>query len=141
MERRGKDDGENGQRWKSLQDRFVRDVWPVQRSARTPQNSPRLIELAFSNEDGFMEISEAILPLIGPIELDHIVLPALRRGEGNVVDAHPERVLEILYVSLSEDANKWPYEIDSTLLRIAEVKSELRADPKWVELMRRWNSR
>lgn len=84
MERRGKDDGENGQRWKSLQVRFLRDVWPVQRSARTPQNSARMIELAVSNEDRFVEISETILPLIGPIERDHIVLPALRRGEGDV---------------------------------------------------------
>ena len=141
MERMGKSDGGDGQHWKLLQVRFLRDAWPVQRSARTPQNSASLIELAFSNEDCFMEISEAILPLIGPIERDHIMLPAVRRGEGNVVDAHPERVLEILYVALSEDANKWPYEMDATLRRIAEVKSELRTDPKWVELMRRWNSR
>ena len=141
MERRGKDDGEDGQHWKSLQDRFLRDVWPVQRSAKTPQNSARLIELAFSNEDSFMEISEAILPLIGPIERDHIILPELWREESKILDAHPERVLEILYVALAEDANKWPYDIDATLLRISEVKSELRTDPKWVELMRRWNSR
>lgn len=141
MERRGKDDGEDGQHWKSLQVRFLRDVWPVQRSARTPQISARLIELAFSNEDSFMEISEAILPLIGSIERDHIILPELWRDEGKVLDTHPERVLEILYVALAEDANKWPYDIDATLLRIAEVKSELRTDPKWVELMRRWNSR
>ncbi len=141
MERWGKGDGVDGQHWRSLQDRFLRDVWPRQRSARTPQNSEGLIELAFSNEDRFMEISETILPLIGPIERDRKVLPALSRDGGNVVDAHPERVLEILYVALPEDANKWPYEVDSTLLRIATAKSELRADPRWVELMRRWNSR
>ena len=88
-----------------------------------------------------MEISEAILPLIGPIERDRIILRDLGVGEGKILDAHPERVLEILYVALSEDANMWPYEIDAILLQIAEVKSELRTDPKWVELMRRWNSR
>ena len=57
------------------------------------------------------------------------------------MNAHPERVLEILYVALAENANDWPYEIDATLRRMTEVKSELRTDPKWVELMRRWNSR
>ena len=141
MEKRGKDDGEDGHHWKSLQDRFLHDVWPLQLAVRTPKNSARLIELAFSNEDRFMEMSEAILPLIGPIERDPGIHLSLRLNGCNVVDAHPERVLEILYVALSEDANKWPYEIDKTLLRIAKVKSELRSDPKWVELMRRWNSR
>ena len=141
MERSGKGNGKDGQHWRSLQDRFLRDVWPLQRSARTPQSSASLIELAFSNEDRFMDISKAILPLIGPIERCRIELPALRRGEGNVVDAHPERVLEILYVALPEDANKWPYKMDATLLRIATAKSELRVDRRWVELMRRWNSR
>ncbi len=141
MENRGKKEGEDGQRWKAQQDKFLRDVWPVQRAARTPQNSARLIELAFSNEDRFLEISELILPLIGPIERDHIILPSLRRGEDSVVNAHPERVLEILYMALPDDAKNWPHEIDATIRRIAEVKSELRTDPKWVELMRRWNSR
>ena len=100
MESRGKGDSEDAQLWKSLQGRFLRQVWPVQRAARTAQNSARLIELAFSNEDRFLEISEAILPLIGPIERDHIVLPSLRRDTGNAVDAHPERVLEILFTAL-----------------------------------------
>lgn len=141
LEDRGKGEGEDAQLWKAQQDRFLRDVWPVQRAARTPQNSARLIELAFSNEDKFLETSELILPLIGPIERDQIMLPSLRRGEENILSAYPERVLEILYIALPEDASKWPYEIDANILRIAEVKPEIRTDPKWVELMRRWNSR
>lgn len=141
MESRGKADGEDGQTWSAKQESFLRDVWPVQLAARTTQNSARLIELAFSNEDRFLEISELILPLIGAIERDHIMLPSLRHGEDSIVNAHPERVLEILYVALPDDANKWPYEIDATIRRIADVKPDLRTNPKWVELMRRWNSR
>ncbi len=141
LERRGKGDDDDSKLWKSMQDRFLRNVWPVQIAARTPKNTARLIELAFSNPDTFMQTSEAILPLIGPIERDHIVLPSIRRGEGNIVDKYPERVLEILYIALPEDANSWPYEIDAVLERIVVADSELRASPKWVELMRRWNSR
>ena len=141
MEKMGKKDGEEGQHWKSLQVRFLRDVWPVQRAVRTSLIFESLIELAFSNEDRFMEVSEAILPLIGPIEHNYLMPMKFQLDEVNIVNSYPERVLEILYVALPEDANKWPYEIDTTLLRIAEVKSELRTDPSWVELMRRWNSR
>ncbi len=141
LERRGEGEGDDGEHWKALQERFLRNVWPVQKAARTPQNSARLIELAFSNEDTFMAISEAILPLLSPIERDHIMLPSIRRGEGNIVDKHPGRVLEILYLALPENANSWPYEIDATIERIAVADPSLRADPRWVELNRRWNSR
>lgn len=88
-----------------------------------------------------MAISEAILPLISPIERDQIVLPSIRRSEGNVVDKHPERVLEILYLALPETAVGWPYQIDATLKRIVAAEPALRGDARWIELMRRWNSR
>lgn len=141
LERRGKAESDDGQHWKSLQLRFLRDVWPVQKVTRTPKNSARLIELAFSNEDTFMAVSEAILPLLSPIERDHIMLPSIRRGEGSIVDEHPERVLEILYLALPENANSWPYEIDATLGHIGEAEPGLKQDVRLVELLRRWNNR
>ena len=141
MERRGQIENEDGQLWSSLQNHFLRNVWPMQRSACTPQTSARLIEFAFSNKDRFEEISELIIPLIGSIGRVHTFLQSLRRSEDNIVDTYPERVLEILYMALPEDANEWPYEIDARLRRVAEVSLKLRTDTRWVELMRRWNSR
>lgn len=141
LEMWSKENGESGEFWKPLRERFLRQVWPIQRAARTPHNSARLIELAFSDEESFIAISDAILPLISKIERDHIMLPSIRRGEGNVVDQHPKRVLEILYLALPENANSWPYEIDATIRRIAVADPSLRTDPRWAELNRRWNSR
>lgn len=141
LERWSKEDGESGDYWKPLRERFLRQVWPIQKAARTPHNSARLIELAFSDEDSFIAISDAILPLISKIERDHIMLPSIRRGEGNIVDRYPERVLEILFLALPENANSWPYEIDATIERIVVADPSLRVDPRWVELNRRWNSR
>ncbi|MBT8167483.1 SIR2 family protein [Falsiruegeria litorea] len=141
LERWSKEAGESGQFWQALQERFLHEVWPVQKAARTPQNSARLIELAFSNEDTFMALSKAILPLLSPIERDHIRLPSIRRGEESIVNNHPERVLEILYLALPENANSWPYEIDATLSRIGEADPNLKQDVRLVELLRRWNNR
>jgi hypothetical protein len=141
LERWSKEDGESGEFWKSLRERFLRQVWPIQKAARIPHDSARLIEFAFSDEDSFIPISDAILPLISKIERDHIILPSIRRGEGNIVDKHPERVLEILYLALPENANSWPYEIDAAIERIAIAEPSLRTDPRWAELNRRWNSR
>ena len=132
---------EGGQSWRAHQERFLREVWPIQRVARTPRSSVSLIELAFSNDDNFMAISDAILPLLCPIEQDYIVLPSIKPGESSIVDKHPERVLEILDIVLLENANRWPYKIDATLERLVVADPALRNDPRWVELMRRWNSR
>lgn len=141
LQRWSTDDGESGEYWKPLRERFLRQVWPMQKAARTPKNSARLIELAFSDEGSFIAVSDAILPLISEIERDHIMLPSIRRGEGNIVDRYPERVLEILFLALPENANSWPYEIDATIERIVVADPSLRVDPRWVELSRRWNSR
>lgn len=132
---------DDSQSWQAHQERFLREVWPIQRVARTPESSVSLIELAFSNDDNFMAISEAILPLLCTIEQDYIILPSIRPSESSIVDKHPERVLKILDIILPEDANRWPYEIDATLERLAVAEPALRSDARLVELMRRWNSR
>ena len=133
----------NGKFWKLLRKQFLRQVWPIQKTARTPQDSARLIEFAFSDEEGFIAISDAILPLVGKIEsdLDIRLFPSEKEGEWRIVDKYPERVLEILYRALPESANKWPYKIDTILKRIVDVNLSLQTDIRWIELTRRWSSR
>ena len=132
---------EGGRSLRAHQERFLREVWPIQRVTRTPESSVRLIELAFANDDNFMDISETILHLLCRIDSDHRTLPFNDSVGGKIVDKHPERVLKILDIILSEDANRWPYEIDATLKRLVVADPALRNDARWVELMRRWNSR
>ena len=139
---KGEGEGESAEIWKPLRERFLRQVWPIQKTARTPQDSARLIEFAFSDEESFGAVSDAILPLIGRIEREPtIVLPPIGECGWNIVDAHPGRVLEILYLALPENTNKWPYEIGEILERIVDADPSLRKDTRWVELSRRWNSR
>ena len=139
LEQRIKEEG--GRSLRAHQGRFLREVWPIQRVARTPESSVRLIELAFANDDNFMDISGTILHLLCRIDSDHRTLPFNDSVGGKIVDKHPERVLKILDIILSEDANRWPYEIDATLKRLVVADPALRNDARWVELMRRWNSR
>ena len=135
-------DNEHGKFWKPLRERLLRQVWPKQKEARTPQDSARLIEFAFSDEESFVAVSNAILPLIGKIERDiEITLPPFGKGGFNIVYKHPCRVLEILDRALSESANNWPYEIGEILERIVDADPSLRKDTRWIELSRRWNSR
>ena len=142
LERRSEGEGESAEIWKPLRERFLRQVWPIQKTARTLQDSTRLIEFAFSDEESFVAVSDAILQLIGRIERDlFITLPPIGKGGWSIVDKHPGRVLEILDRALPESANNWPYEIGAILERIVDADPSLRKDTRWIELSRRWNSR
>ncbi len=130
-----------GHSWRAHQERFLQEVWPIQRVTRTPESSVRLIELAFSSDYRFVDVSKIILPLLCPLELDCITLPFNEPNGRKIVDKHPERVLEILVRALPKNANRWPYKIDATLECLVIAEPALRSDTRWVELMRRWNSR
>ena len=98
-----------------------------------------LIDLAFSDKDRFMAISEIILPLLSPIELDYLPIPYeyIDITEDNYLN----RVLDILYRILPEDANCWQYGIGDIFNRIEKANPDIKKDDRLIELRRRWNDR
>ena len=120
---------------------LLRDVWPRQKSAKTPNISAALCNLAFSNTEHFQEISEVILPLLSTIERDHLTLYELTKPENKIVDLYPRQTLAILYAVLPDNVTAWPYGIEAILNRIGESDEILRLDERLLELKRKWNSR
>ena len=142
LERWSEGKGENAEFWKSLRKQFLCHVWPKQKTIKTPQNSVQLIEFAFSDEECFGDVSDAILPLISEIKNGiHIRLYPIGKDKWSIIDAHPKRVLEILDRVLPKKANNWPYEIGAILDRIIVADPSLRKNTKWIELSRRRDSR
>jgi len=114
---------------------FLKEVWPKQVAAKSAGVSARLAELAFSRDDDFTDYVDAVLPLIIPIDRDHMRLPA------NVVEKYPKKTLELLDAILPDDARKWPYGMDDLLRRIGLVDPSLVGDAQLVSLNRTWNAR
>ena len=117
---------------------FNRDAWPRQRSAKSPEISARLFDLAFSNAERFPEMAEAILPLLTKIERNHVMLPNPTRD--NIVDLYPDQTLALLDAVLPDNVAAWPFGIDAVLQRIVQADGGLRLDERWLELNRKWNS-
>ena len=131
-------------RWATMLPEFLSNVWPVQKAVKTASSSARLVELAFSNEAHFLQVSEAILPHLIKIDLDHRLSLDFRQSNdkvSNIVDLYPERTLSVLWAVLPDDVADWPYEIDATLDRIGSAKPALKKDKRLIELKRKWNSR
>ena len=116
-------------------------IWPRQIAAKSPTISARLCELAFASADQFPKIVDLVLPLLTKIERDHLTLPELRRSGPGIIDRYPERALALLHSALPENANSWPYGLESTLLRIGEVDPSLNSDERLIELQRKWDAR
>lgn len=128
-------------KWVSLLPELLRDVWPRQKSAKSPTISGRLCELVFSNEERFPELSEIVLPLLTKIDGGHLMLPNLRRSKDNIVDLYPHQTLALLYAVLPDNVSTWPYGIEDTIMRIGEADSTLNTDERFLELKRKWDSR
>ena len=127
-------------RWRGLLSELLQ-IWPRQLSARSPNTSARLCELAFSSEDQFPEIAALVLPLLSKIERDHLMLPELRRSGDNIVDRYPEQALALLFAVLPGNALAWPYGMEGILQRIGEANSALNIDDRLISLRRRWDAR
>ncbi|MDO8947992.1 MAG: SIR2 family protein [Desulfocapsaceae bacterium] len=130
-----------GEKWSVKLPELLRDVWPRQKSAKTPKISARLCDLAFSNVKQFPEIAEIVLPLLTIIDRDRLMLPNLRKSKDNIVDLYPQQTLALLYAILPDNVITWPYGIEATLHRIGEADESLRSDERLLELNRKWNSR
>jgi hypothetical protein len=135
-----KDDDASRERWAAQLPEFLR-IWPRQISAKSPNSSARLCELAFSSGDRFPVIAELVLPLLSQIDRDHLSLPGLRRSGNSVVDRHPSQALALLHAVLPDNALAWPHGIDAVLQRIGAADPSLNTDERLIALKRRWDAR
>lgn len=129
------------EKWRDLVTEFLRDVWPRQISAKSPQISGRLFNLAFSDKERFLERAEIILPLLTKFSRgDHLALPNLR-NENTIVDSYPKQTLGLLDAVLPDRATEWPYGIEEIIQRVGDADKHLSTDERLIGLRRRWDAR
>ncbi|WSH19056.1 SIR2 family protein [Rhizobium ruizarguesonis] len=125
------------QNWSRLLIPFLKEVWPKQKSVKSPLVSARLCDLAFSRRDDFEKVVDTILPLVSKVEGDQVFLPILTRSDKSVVDENPGKTLELLYAVLPDNVRAWPHGTEGVLKRIQDAEPLLRTDIRLLELLRR----
>jgi hypothetical protein len=122
--------------WREEAAMLLKRVWPKQIAAKTSRVSAKLAELAFAQGDQFPLFVDYVLPLVVPIDQDHIRLPIERLDGEKLVETYPERTLALLSAVLSDNARQWPYGISEILDRIAKAEPRLLADSRLIKLNR-----
>ena len=120
---------------------FLRGVWPLQMSARTPSVVSRLVALAFDDEAHFPELADAILPLVGRSDAQGTHLALLGDKKERIIARYPELVLELLARILSDDVANWPYGAGQTVERLLEVQPTFSGDQRFIRLKGVWDRR
>jgi hypothetical protein len=140
LERLSSEKEEKDGNWARQLPLFLTEVWPRQKSAKSPRISAKLCDLAFSDAITFPERVDSILPLVTKIDTEYFGLYDLIVDD-SVVNRHPEKTLELLWTVLPENAALWPPATEEVLERLGKADSTLLKDPQLVELKRRWNAR
>jgi len=120
---------------------LLRDVWPKQISAKSPSTTLKLCTLVFTNEVIFSKVAHLVQPLLVKVNGVHNSVPHLGRNKEKIIENHPDKVLSILHVVLSNDSRIWPYHVNDIFIRIEKADPNLRYDERLIELKRKWNSR
>lgn len=120
---------------------FLRGVWPLQQSARTPAVMSRLIYIVFDDEAHFPAMADAVRPLLARTDARTTHLSLLGDKDERIIAAYPEIVLGLLSGILSDDAANWPYGIANVLEKISAARAELSDDPRFRRLKELWEKR
>jgi hypothetical protein len=112
---------------------FFNSVWPRQRALRTALISEKLVFLALSIPERFAEIVPAILQRLVPLRAHSIHFTGVVQKE--ILDTCPECLVELLSVTLTDDATQWPYGTHDLLIQLAELPTT-QNDPRLAKLRR-----
>ncbi len=129
------------EKWAPLILELLRKAWPLQLVAKSEMVSNQLFELAFSDQDFFPELAEAILPLLTEISDQYYLLQILQVPCVDIVTSYPFETLSLMCAVLPENIANWPYSIDEMLERIGHAGDNVRNDTRFIELKRKWDSR
>jgi hypothetical protein len=142
IERSLKDKEETRRReWTARAVEFFHDVWPRQKTVKSPVMSIRLCGLLVSSGDSFPDLAEVVQPLLTKIGRGHSLHLDSREEVPGIIDKHPESFLKMLYTVLPDEVFDWPYGIGDVLEKIGESNSDLLSDARLQELKRKWNAR
>jgi SIR2-like domain len=120
---------------------FLTDVWPRQKSVKSPRISAGLCDLAFLDANTFPARVDNILNLVTKVDAEYFGLNHLIVDDSSLVNQHPEKTLELLWAILPENAAVWPPAAEEVFERLGKAGPSLLKDSRLVELKRRWNAR
>jgi hypothetical protein len=135
------DDPDNRVEWQNWAQEFFAEVWPRQRSVKTPAMTARIVDVLVAHPEGFSKLIDLVSPLLTTIGDATGIHIHFRDSVNGLIKANPERFLRLLHILLPKDVRNWPYGINDAFNMITEADHSLLTDARLRELQRRWAAR
>lgn len=120
---------------------FLEKVWPKHKKAKSALVLARICDLVLSNERIFPKVIDDLIKLLKGSSVGQIQRSGFQILDTTIIDEYPEKVLDLLFIVLSDNTQEWPYMINNVLDKIVTTNSSLNTNYKLIELKRRWNAR
>lgn len=133
------DDSING-KYSRLAITFFEQVWPRQKSMRTPKLTAQLFELIFSSKTLFEKLYPTIYPKLATVDNGNDLYVYRLNIENDILRDLPYEAIRVIHKVLPDDAHKWPYSMGDTLHALLNADKDMQKAPEMIELKRKWDS-
>jgi hypothetical protein len=122
--------------WSKNAVEFLASVWPMQLVVRSSSMSDNLVDLILGNPSRLSTLFQAARPALTHLSKNSLALFKLKdEDKFEQIDSH-SALIDMLLITLPEDANEWPYGTESVVDRLSTMAA-FAADRRLIELRRR----
>ncbi|MDD1781370.1 SIR2 family protein [Enterovibrio sp. ZSDZ35] len=119
---------------------LLSNVWPRQRSARSPEQSSILCEILLKNEEHFGALFPVVKQYLTTINRNNTIAYKLKQSK-DIIAKHPNEALDMLSVILPANANDWSYGIEEVFEMFKASEVDVTSSQRYVELVRKLRAR
>ena len=125
-------------KWDRFGKTFLNEVWPKENQFQSETTTLRLVHLASVTGDNFPEVVHTIIPRLVHVNRSNWlacrVLSKNNSANVNLVALYPSETLALINKITPNNPPEIPFDLNTTLEKIAQSEPNLRQDPKWQRL-------
>lgn len=130
----------HGEKWIALYKVVIGKIWPLQIVATSPKVAALMLEAAFSDNEGFMEMTDVILPLLDDDARFASDLVLRMEEFPEISSTHPSRCIELISRLLPDDSERWPISLRNVLETIERAGIDVETEQYIKKLRGRLNA-
>ena len=125
-------------KWDRFGKTFLNEAWPKENQFQSETTTLSLVLLASVTKNNFPDVIHTIVPRLAHIHrnnwLTYRILSEHNSTNINLVARYPSETLALINKITPNNPSEIPFDLNTTLEKIAQSEPNLRQDPKWQRL-------
>lgn len=117
--------------WFSDIEQFFMKVWPRTRAAKSNTSIKEMLDIIFIDPKYSTALSSIIVPRIGKITRNSLVLGHLLEYHSDILKDHPSVAVDFLYILFKDYSGDFPSEVGNAIIEIGKNYPKIRKDDRF----------